>query len=38
MVFSHFIGHGLSADCRGTKAVLTLALKKATGSLANQRW
>lgn len=28
MVFSHFISHGLSADCRDTKAVLILALKK----------
>lgn len=36
MVFSHFISQKLFADCRNTKAVLILAQKKATRSLANR--
>lgn len=37
-VFFQIIGHKLSVDSRNTKAVLTLALKKATGNLTNQWW
>lgn len=38
MVFSHFISHKPFTDCRDTKLVLTLELKKDGGSLTNQRW